>query len=176
MSDLARRRFDELAAPYLDDAFSLARWLAGNASDAEDIVQDACLRLLKSRADAPVAHPRAFMLAVVRNTALSWLAKNRPRALVSVGGAEEAETHPDAVEPLATASAEAALIAAAEREEIEAAIAELPLALRETLVMREVNGLSYREISEALETPIGTVMSRLARARAQLATKLGARR
>jgi len=176
VTDAARRRFDELAAPYLDDAFSLARWLSGSATDAEDIVQDACLRLLKSRGDAPVEHPRAFMLAVVRNAAHGWLAKNRPRALVSAGGAEEAEAHPQALAPLATASAEEAMIAAAEREEIEQAIAELPLALRETLVMREVNGLSYREIASALDAPIGTVMSRLARARARLATKLGARR
>jgi RNA polymerase sigma-70 factor (ECF subfamily) len=172
-SETTRRRFTELVLPHLDDAFSLARWLAGGATDAEDIVQDACVRALKALDSAPVERPRAWLLAIVRNAAYTWLAKNRANAIVLVGGAEEAEAHPCALESATSPSPEAALIEAADRASIAAAIDDLPLAFREILVMREINGLSYRDISEAAGVPIGTVMSRLARARALLVAKLG---
>jgi RNA polymerase sigma factor (sigma-70 family) len=172
-SEAARRRFKELALPHLDDAYSLARWLAGDASDAEDIVQDALLRVLNARDDVKVDHPRAWVLTIVRNAAYSWLAKNRPRAILAVGGAEDAEAHPDALAMNAAPSAEEALIASADRERVTQAIAELPLPLRETLVLREINDLTYREIAATQNIPVGTVMSRLARARAQLVAKLG---
>jgi RNA polymerase sigma factor (sigma-70 family) len=169
---MARRRFTELVLPHLDDAYSLARWLAG-PTDAEDIVQDACMRAFKALEHAPVERPRAWMLAIVRNAAYSWLTKNRPGAIVLAGGAEDAEAHPNALETAASPSPEAALIEAADRASVAAAIDDLPLAFKETLVMRDVNGLSYRDISEATGVPIGTVMSRLARARALLVAKLG---
>jgi RNA polymerase sigma factor (sigma-70 family) len=172
-SETARRRFTELVLPHLDDAYSLARWLAGGATDAEDIVQDACVRALKALDSAPVERPRAWLLSIVRNAAYTWFAKNRPSAIVLAGGAEEVEAHPDALETPAAPSPEASLIEAVDRASVTTAIDELPLAFRETLVMREVNGLSYRDISEATGVPIGTVMSRLARARALLITKLG---
>ena len=172
-SETARRRFTELVLPHLDDAYSLARWLTGSATDAEDIVQDACVRALKALDGAPVERPRAWLLTIVRNTAYTWFAKNRPNAIVLAGGAEEAEAHPGALETAASPSPEAALIEAADRASITAAIGDLPLAFKESLVMREINGLSYRDISEATGVPIGTVMSRLARARALLAAKLG---
>ncbi len=171
-SETTRRRFAEMVLPHLDDAYSLARWLAG-ATDAEDIVQDACLRALRALDNsAPVERPRAWMLAIVRNTAYTWLAKNRPGAIVLAGDAEEAQANASASS--ASPSPEAALIEAADHARVAAAIEELPLPFKETLVMREVNGLSYREISEATGVPIGTVMSRLSRARAMLITKLGA--
>jgi RNA polymerase sigma factor (sigma-70 family) len=173
-SETARRRFREQVLPYLDDAYSLARWLAGGATDAEDIVQEACLRAFKALENAPVERPRAWLLAIVRNAAFTWLAKNRPKALLLAGGAEDAESHPNAVETVASPSPEAALIEAADRAEVVAAIDALPIPYKETLVMREINGLSYREISEATGAPIGTVMSRLARARALLIASLGA--
>jgi len=173
-SETTRRRFKELVLPHLDDAYSLARWLAG-ATDAEDIVQDACLRALKALdSSAPVERPRAWMLAIVRNTAYTWLAKNRPSAIVLAGDAEEAQAHVSALETGTSPSPEAALIEAADHARVAAAIEELSLPFKEVLVMREVNGLSYREISEATGIPIGTVMSRLARGRTQLIAKLGA--
>ncbi len=173
-SETARWNFAEHVLPHLDDAYSLARWLCGDATDAEDIVQDACIRALRALEDgAAVERPRAWLLAIVRNAAYSWLGKNRPRAIVLAGGAEEAEAHADALETGGSPSPEAALIETADRAMVAAAIDGLPLTFRETLVMREINGLSYRDISEATGAPIGTVMSRLARARALLAQKLG---
>lgn len=173
-SETGRRNFAEHVLPHLDDAYSLARWLCGDATDAEDIVQDACVRALRAlESGAPVERPRAWLLAIVRNAAYSWLGKNRPRAIVLAGGAEEAEAHADALETGASPSPEAALIETADRAMVAAAIDALPLTFRETLVMREINGLSYRDISEATGAPIGTVMSRLARARALLVQKLG---
>ncbi|WP_159731529.1 sigma-70 family RNA polymerase sigma factor [Methylosinus sp. Ce-a6] len=172
-SDDARHRFTRAIMPHLDDAYSLARWLTGNATDAEDVVQDACLRALAALESAEVAHPRAWLLAITRNVAFTWLAKNRPRDLVLAGGAEDAETHDGASPHCDEPSPEAALIEAADRRSVEAAIAALPIPFREALVMREVNGLSYREIADATGAPIGTVMSRLARARALLIDGLG---
>ena len=171
-SETARRRLQDFVLPHLDDAYALARWLTGDAADAEDVVQDACLRALQAMArDAP-ERPRAFLLAITRNAAFSWLAKNRPRALVLAGGAEDAEAREDARMESAP-SPEEALIAAADRATVTAAIGALPISFREVIVMREINGLSYRDIAEATGAPVGTVMSRLARARALLAKSLG---
>jgi RNA polymerase sigma factor (sigma-70 family) len=172
-SEIARRRFTEQVMPHLDDAYSLARWLTGNSTDAEDVVQDACLRALRALDGAPVEHPRAWLLAIIRNTAFTWLAKNRPNAVVLAGGVEEAHAHPGALEEQAAPTPEDALIAKADRESVTAAIDALPVAFKEVLVMREINDLSYREIAEAIGAPIGTVMSRLARARALMIGKLG---
>ena len=96
-SDHARHRFMQAIMPHLDDAYSLARWLTGNATDAEDVVQDACLRALSALDGAEVEHPRAWLLTVTRNVAFTWLAKNRPRDLVLAGGAEDAEAHDGAL-------------------------------------------------------------------------------
>ena len=162
----------EQVLPHLDDAFSLARWLTGSATDAEDVVQDACMRALKALDGAPVERPRAWLLAIIRNTTFTWLAKNRPHTLVLVGGAEEVEAHENALVEESSPTPEEALIANADRASVTAAIDDLPIAFKETLVMREINGLSYREIAEATGAPVGTVMSRLARARALMIEKL----
>ena len=172
-SEAARRRFTEQVLPHLDDAYSLARWLTGNPTDAEDVVQDACLRALRALDGAPVEHPRAWLLAIIRNTAFTWLAKNRPNAVVLAGDAEEARAHQGALQEQAAPTPEDALIAKADRESVTAAIDALPVAFKEVLVMREINGLSYREIAGTIGAPIGTVMSRLARARALMIGKLG---
>jgi RNA polymerase sigma factor (sigma-70 family) len=149
--------------PYLDDAQNLARWLTGNATDAEDVTQEACMRALRALERAPAAtNPRAWLLSITRNTAFTWLARNRPKSLVLTGDPESAA---DTSEAETAAAPDAALIAAADAAVLEKALAELPLPFREVLVMREINGLSYREIAEATGVPIGTVMSRLARAR-----------
>jgi RNA polymerase sigma factor (sigma-70 family) len=172
-SEAARRRFTEQVLPHLDDAYTLARWLTGNPTDAEDVVQDACMRALRALDGAPVEHPRAWLLAIIRNTAFTWLGKNRPHAVVLAGGAEEAHAHQGALEEQAAPTPEEALIAKADRESVAAAIDALPIVFKEILIMREINGLSYREIAEATGAPVGTVMSRLARARTLMIDKLG---
>ncbi len=118
-------------------------------------------------------HPRAWLLAIVRNTTFTWLAKNRPEMIVLSGGEEEVRARRDAPEEQSAPTPEDALIAKADRESVAAAIEALPFPFKETLVMREINGLSYREIADALGAPIGTVMSRLARARTLMIDRLG---
>ena len=170
-TDFARRRFNEMVLPHLDDAYGLARWLTGNRTDAEDVVQDACMRALASLETAVVERPRAWLLTIVRNTAFSWMGKNRPKAVVLVGDLElldAAAAHRDA-----SPGPEEVLIAAADEAALESAIFALPPIFREVVVMRDINGMSYREIAAATGAPQGTVMSRLARARAQLVDKLG---
>jgi RNA polymerase sigma factor (sigma-70 family) len=171
-SESARRRFAEMVLPHLDDAYGLARWLTGNRTDAEDVVQDACMRALASLDTATIERPRAWVLTIVRNTAFTWLAKNRPKAVMLTDDAQLLEAAA-AKQPSASPDAEEALIAAADQAALEAAIEALPHIFREVIVMREVNGLSYREIAAAIGAPIGTVMSRLGRARALLIDKLG---
>jgi RNA polymerase sigma factor (sigma-70 family) len=174
-SELARRRFNEMVLPHLDDAYGLARWLTGNQSDAEDVVQDACMRALSSLDAAIVEKPRAWVLTIVRNTAFTWLAKNRPKIVLLTDDAEFLETAA-AWEPGAgAANPEESLIAAADEAALEAAIQGLPHLFREVIVMRDIQGLSYREIAAATGAPQGTVMSRLARGRALLVDKLGSR-
>jgi len=169
ISDAARRRYQAIVPPHVDDAYALARWLSGDAADAEDIVQEAALRALSALETASVERPRAWFLRIVRNAALTWMTKNRSKTLAFAGGVDDLA----ALAPFDLAdddrSPEALLIAVEDGERVRRAIAALPPPLRETLVLREVNGLAYREIAEATETPIGTVMSRLARARATLA-------
>lgn len=162
------RLFAETVLPYLDDAHHLARWLTGNATDAEDVTQEACMRALRALDRAPVANPRAWLLTITRNTAFTWLARNRPKSVVLT---DDPEAAADAAE-IGTDGPDAALIAAADAAVLEKALAGLPLPFREVLVMREMNGLSYREIAEAIDLPIGTVMSRLARARALMLAAL----
>jgi RNA polymerase sigma-70 factor (ECF subfamily) len=153
----------------------LARWLTGNQTDAEDVVQEACIRALASLGAGVVERPRAWVLTIVRNTAFTWLAKNRPRAVMLTDDERflEAATAKDA---RAQANPEEALIAAAGQADLDSAIEALPRPFREVVVMRDVNGLSYREIASAIGAPVGTVMSRLARARAQLIDRIGSRK
>jgi len=169
----AEQRFREIVPPLLDDAYSLARWLSQSPTDAEDIVQDAALRALSALASATVDRPKPWFLAIVRNAAMTFLARNRGRTLAYAGDLADLDAldlreGDDAPDP------EQALIALEDGERLRRAIANLPSPFLETLVMRDVNGLSYREIAETTETPIGTVMSRLARARAMLAKTLRA--
>lgn len=167
-----RQRFNEAVLPHVDDALSLARWLTGNTADAEDVVQDACIRAFSAVATVRATDARAWLLAIVRNTAFTWLAKNRPKAVITTddeGLFEQAGL--EMVEP--QASPEAILIEKTDAEHLHLAIAALPLSYREVLVLREIEGLSYQEISKVLSIPIGTVMSRLARARNSLIQRIG---
>ena len=175
MSD-ERTRFANVVLPHLGDAYALARWLARNDSDAEDIVQEACLRAFRGIAGFGNVNARGWVLSIVRNTAYTWLKKHRDPKLVAVDSIEDVEpAGADAAIDWASppASPEAALIERADTARLEAAIAELPIEFRETLVLREVEGLDYRTIAEITGVPIGTVMSRLARARRRLMVQLG---
>jgi RNA polymerase sigma-70 factor (ECF subfamily) len=167
-------RFAEVVLPHLGDALSLARWLTGNQADAEDVVQEACLKAHAGIAGFAGGNARAWLLTIVRNASYTWMARNRPRSVVAVGDLADL----DDVSPPPDSDAdspEAALIAKANSAAVEAAIARLPQAFRETVVLRDINGLSYREIATMLGVPQGTVMSRLARARGLLMTELGGR-
>jgi len=164
-----RERFRSVVLPHLADAYALARWLTGNRADAEDVVQDACLRAFRAIGGFAGGNARAWVLTIVRHTAYTWLGKNRPATLVAVediAAIEEEQvqrgTMPDAPTP------ESALMAKADAARLEAAILALAPAFRETFVLRELHGLDYREIAGVTGVPVGTVMSRLARARRNL--------
>jgi RNA polymerase sigma-70 factor (ECF subfamily) len=172
-----RAKFNAIVAPHLPDAFALARWLTSNWTDAEDVVQEASLRAFRAIDTFNGGSARAWMLTIVRRTAYSWLSKNRvsghvamsdldvsERALAELGGDEDAASR---------AAPEAELIAKADAVRLEAAIKLLPLPFREAFILRDVQGLEYREIAEVTGTPLGTVMSRLARARRRLIDSMG---
>jgi RNA polymerase sigma factor (sigma-70 family) len=171
----SRTRFAKVVMPHLDDAYGLARWVTGNRADAEDVVQEACLRAFRGIAGFSGANARAWVLAIVRNAAYDWMRKNRAPTVVHV---EDLEAIERMQTPDDTASAvetpEAALIARADEARLDGAIAGLPTVFRETLVLRDVQGLDYREIATITGVPIGTVMSRLARARGRVIATLGA--
>ncbi len=159
------RRFAAVALPHLDAAYNLARWLTRNDADAADVVQESYLRALAYFDSYRGENSRAWLLTIVRNTCYRWLERNRPSAITTLHNESEAEAaaaadRGDAVptpESLAASQSDAALL--------NTLIAELPLPLREILVLREVEELPYRDIADALSVPIGTIMSRLARAR-----------
>jgi RNA polymerase sigma factor (sigma-70 family) len=170
-------RFANVVLPHLDDAYALARWVLGNRADAEDVVQEACLKALRGISGFSGGNSRAWTLAIVRNAAYDWLRKNRPAAIVPVEDLEKVErlaARDNAALAPAQDDPETALIARADELRLQAAIEGLPTAFRETLVLRDVQGLGYREIAEVTGVPIGTVMSRLARARDRLIETLGA--
>ncbi len=156
-------RFAADIVPHLDAAYTSARWLLRNDHDAEDVVQEAMVKALRFIGDCRSASARGWLLAIVRNTAFTFLQRHRPQELEPLG--------PDAVAAPARAPDEA-LIASEHRQELRDALDRLPYELREALILRELDGLSYKAIAELLQVPIGTVMSRLSRARARLDTAL----
>jgi RNA polymerase sigma factor (sigma-70 family) len=170
-----KARFAEVVMPYLDDAYGLARWVTGNSADAEDVVQEACLRAFRGIGGFSGGNSRAWVLTIVRNAAYDWLRKNRSSAVVNVEDIAAIERMADDAAS-ADNNPEAALIARADAARLEAAIANLPAVFRETMVLRDVHGLDYREIATITGVPIGTVMSRLARARRRVIEMLGADR
>jgi RNA polymerase sigma-70 factor (ECF subfamily) len=160
------RDFDQVVLPHLDAAYNLARWLVRNSHDAEDVVQEACLRAVKFFEGYREGNSRAWFLRIVRNTAYSFLEKKRPAEL-----AEEFDetVHGPAAESL---DAEAVLVQGVESRMLQEALEGLPVKCREALILRELEELSYKEIAEVMGVPIGTVMSSLARGRAQLRESL----
>jgi len=158
--------FEQVVLPHLDAAYNLARWLVRNTHDAEDIVQEAYLRAFKFFGGYQGGDARAWVLKSVRNTSYTFLEKNRPADLseefdekIHTGGAEQL-------------GAEAALLQSADSRMVREALAELPVNFREVIVLRELEGMSYKEIAEVMGKPIGTVMSGLARGRSQLRDRL----
>jgi RNA polymerase sigma-70 factor (ECF subfamily) len=172
-----KTRFANVVMPHLTDAYSLARWITGDRADAEDVVQEASLRAYRAIGDFAGTNARAWVLTIVRRTAFTWLAKNRRGGLVAVEDLEAVEREQSlpgkAGAQANPATPETELIAKADAARLEAAIAALPPAFRETLVLRDVQGLDYREIAAVTGVPVGTVMSRLARARRRLMETIG---
>jgi len=156
-------RFDALVLPHLDAAYNLARWLTRDTHDAEDVVQDACIRALKYIGSLEGGDARGWFLKIVRNAFYDWLGRNRPAEVVN----DENEAVDAAVDPLAI-SPEQAAMRKAELRMLADAVEELPLQYREVLILRELEELSYKEIARVADIPVGTVMSRLARARGLL--------
>jgi RNA polymerase sigma factor (sigma-70 family) len=168
-------RFASVVMPYLADAYALARWITGDRADAEDVVQEASLRAFRAIGGFAGGNARAWVLTIVRHAAYSWLTKNRRPMLVAVDDlaaveSEQAERDGSTIE---ATTPETELIAKADTALLEAAIAALPEHFREALVLRDIQGLGYREIAQVTEVPIGTVMSRLARARQRLLDAIG---
>jgi RNA polymerase sigma factor (sigma-70 family) len=161
-------RFASLVLPHLGDAYSLARWITGSRTDAEDVVQEACLRAFRAIGGLADGSARPRVLTIVRNTAYTWLRKNRPSAVLAVEDLEAVETAQAILGHSEGETPETTVIAEVETAQLEAAIAALQTPYRETIVLRDIQGLSYHEIGEVTGVPIGTVMSRLARARGTL--------
>lgn len=160
--DDERHRFESMALPHLDAAYNLARWYTRNDQDAQDVVQEATLRALRYFAAFRGDQARPWLLQIVRHTCYTWLAKNRPAEVVALDECDDASADiaaPAAHEPQAVA------IRNADRLRINQALAALPIAFREVLVLRELEDLAYKDIARIVGVPIGTVMSRLARAR-----------
>ncbi len=163
----AREEFEKVVLPFLPSAYNVARWLTRSDADAEDVVQEAFLRAYRYFDSFRGSDARGWLLAIVRNTGLSWLRANRRRAPEAdpIGAPEPADE--EAGDP------EVELLRRVEGARVRRALEELPVEFREVLVLRELEELSYREISAVTGLPVGTVMSRLSRGRRRLQAALG---
>jgi len=164
--DNRNRRFELLAMPHLDAAFNLARWLTGNAADAEDVVQDAYLRALRYFDSFRGGNFRVWLLTIVRNSFINWLKDNRAGRLVFEPMTADQEASAAWIDPQPTP--EAMLLDRIDRDALATLVAQLPAEYREVLILREIEDLSYKDIAEVTGVPAGTVMSRLSRARLAL--------
>lgn len=164
-----RERFEQAVLPHLDAAHNLARWLTRNDEDAQDVTQEAFLRAFRFFDGYQGGNMRAWLLTIVRNTCYTWLHRNRPPES-SVEFDEEIHSE----ESSGSADPEIQVLANADKETVRRALEELPEIFREVLVLREIEGMSYKEIADVASISLGTVMSRLARARTRLRESLGA--
>jgi RNA polymerase sigma factor (sigma-70 family) len=160
--DTRTRYFELTVWPHMRSAYNLARWLVRNGDDAEDIVQEALLKAFKALDSFRGGDARVWMLSIVRNTAMNFLRQRKP----DTGADLELEPVDHSPNP------EEGLLAESRREQVRRAIARLEPEFRETLILREIEGLSYKEIAAVLDIPAGTVMSRLSRARQRLLIEL----
>jgi RNA polymerase sigma-70 factor, ECF subfamily len=167
-SDIKRSRFESNVAPHVDAAYNLARWLTGNDQDAEDVVQEAMLRAFMYFDGFRGGDARSWILKIVRNTCFTWLEVNRPSEIARIA-MEELE---DITTPLVCSGLaddpETLALRRTTALQLNNAMATIPAAFREVVVLRDMEGFSYKEIATVVDAPIGTVMSRLARARAEL--------
>jgi RNA polymerase sigma factor (sigma-70 family) len=164
LQDDNRERFSKLVLPHLADAYALAYRITGSHADAEDVLQEASLRAFRAVGNVVESSARGWVMTIMRNTAFTWIRKNRPSAVFAVDdleGVEVAQTDPGDPGP------ETMMIA---KSDIETSMATLSDPFREAVILRDLHGLSYREIAERTKVPIGTVMSRLARARSRFLT------
>ena len=169
----SKSSFDAIVMPHLADALTLARWLTKSPADAEDVLQEACLRAYARIETYDGSNARGWLLAIVRNVAYTWMQKNR-HALLSLdeplrddrGGAQMALDVPDRNGE----TPETVLIAKVDKAGLYRAIESLPIEFREALILREIQGFGYHDIARITSAPIGTVMSRISRARRQLAS------
>ena len=158
--------FEQLVLPHLQAAYNLARWLLRNDQDAEDVMQEASVRAFRSFDGIRGNNPRAWLLAVVRNSAYTFLQQNRARQLATEF---DEDLHVEqALSARAPETPEVLLLRSAQQRVLNEAVEALPIEFREVFVLREMEELSYREIADVARIPIGTVMSRLSRARRQL--------
>ena len=148
--------------PHLDGAYNLARWLTRNPDDAEDMVQEAYLRAFRFFDTLRSADSRAWLLSIVRNTCYTWLQQNRPGDLAAPFDEDIHSGESDSADPATLA------LKRASHRMLKEALEELPAEFREVVVLRDLEGFSYKEIAEIAKIPPGTVMSRLARARQRL--------
>jgi RNA polymerase sigma-70 factor (ECF subfamily) len=162
---MAARQFEQTVLPHLDAAFNYARWLTRNDADAEDVVQDAFLRAMRYFGSFRDDDARAWLFAIVRNAWYSRVSRRSPagEAVPLEFGGDPADAAP---------GPEALLLQKDTASRVRAAIEQLPVPFREVIVLREIEGLSYKEIADVVHVPLGTVMSRLARARDRLQTAL----
>jgi RNA polymerase sigma-70 factor (ECF subfamily) len=162
-------RFEELALPHLAAAYNLARWLVRNEHDAEDLVQEAYLRAFKSFGGYYGGNSRSWLLTIVRNTCYTWLQKNRVLHVTESLDDNLDELGLDFADP------EMLLLQSVDAQIVRQALTELPVEFREVVVLREMEGFSYKEIADVVDLPLGTVMSRLARGRKRLHALLAQR-
>jgi RNA polymerase sigma factor (sigma-70 family) len=168
--DDRRRRFELLALPHLDAAFNLARWLAGNPTDAEDVVQDAYMRAYRYFDAFHGGNFRVWLLTIVRNAFVTWVKENRSNRMVFLPETPVAETA-DTEETMwgsRPRDPEALLLESIDSQTLNRLMEQLPAEYREVLLLREVEDLAYKDIATVTGVPIGTVMSRLSRARLSL--------
>ena len=158
-----RHQLESEVLPHLDAAYNLARWLARDPHDAEDVLQDACVRALRYIDSLRGGNGKAWFLTIVRNAFYDWVERNRPMEIVR-DATDVLDTAADAgaADPLA------GTMRKADARVLADALAVLPLQFREVIILRELEDLSYREIAGVVGVPVGTVMSRLARGRAML--------
>ena len=162
-----RERFEQAVLPHLDAAYNLARWLTRNDEDAQDVTQESFLRAFRFFDGYQGGNMRAWLLTIVRNTCYTWLHQNR---LPGSAEAFDEEIHSD--ESSGNADPEIQALASADKETLRRALEELPDVFREALVLRELEGMSYKEIADVTSVSLGTVMSRLARGRTRLRESL----
>jgi RNA polymerase sigma-70 factor (ECF subfamily) len=166
--DDGRRQFELLALPHLDAAYNLARWLAGNAEDASDVVQEAYLRAFRYFGAYKGGNMRVWLLTIVRNSFMTWVRENRSARLVFSGDSPVFEDAEETLWGTRPRDPEALLAASIDAATLDRLMGRLPPEHREVLVLRELEDMSYRDIATVTGVPVGTVMSRLSRARLAL--------